>query len=63
MMGEPMKFGTPTQNPEDTCHCGDWRKDHIDGTGACKLNGLGHGVPGYRCQEFRLFRHADPTKS
>lgn len=27
----------------DLCECGDYRHQHEGGTGACKLNGLGHG--------------------
>lgn len=38
----------------DTCVCGDYRRDHIDGTGRCKMNGLGHMVPGYSCEKFEL---------
>ena len=41
----------------DACECGDWRRDHIDGTGACKFNknaaNVGHGGPA-DCMEFRL---------
>ena len=56
-----MTFGTPTPHPDDICHCGDRRRDHIYGTGLCKLNGLGHGVPGYRCTGFRFAYYASET--
>ena len=38
----------------DLCECGDYRRDHKGGTGACNLNGLGHGMTGYRCNRFRF---------
>jgi len=50
---------TPEQiapNPLDYCECGDWRKNHKNGTGACCFNGpafdLNHG--GRDCHTFRL---------
>lgn len=43
----------------DTCECGDYRCDHIDGTGRCKFSidsrGDGHGGSGW-CDQFRLDR-------
>lgn len=39
-------------DPLDECVCGDYRRDHVDSSGPCKMNGLGHGVPGYRCERF-----------
>lgn len=36
----------------DLCDCGDYRRDHIDGAGACKLN-YAH-IEGTPCQAFRL---------
>jgi hypothetical protein len=54
-----MSFGTPNQqHPKDVCECGDYRRQHIDGTGACVLNSLGHGAPGYRCNKFRVQQYA-----
>lgn len=44
---------------EDTCWCGDYRRDHVDGIGRCRLNGLGHGVPGYECERFILANQYD----
>ena len=38
----------------DVCRCGDYRRDHQQGAGTCKLNGLGHGMLGYSCAEFRI---------
>lgn len=54
-----MTFGTPNQkHAKDVCHCGDYRHQHHGGIGPCKMNGLGHGVPGYRCEKFRVFQYA-----
>ena len=39
-------------NDYDTCHCGDYRKQHINGTGRCNLGSL--CTPGH-CSKFRLF--------
>lgn len=41
-------------DPKDVCECGDYRDQHEADEGACKLNGLGHGFPGGRCDAFRL---------
>jgi hypothetical protein len=42
-------------HPLDICYCGDYRKDHQDGTGACKFSGGwrgdGHNGAG-RCDRF-----------
>lgn len=47
----------------DVCRCGDYRKDHERrGTGPCRLNGLGHGVPGYTCEEFEFSRPSEASK-
>lgn len=40
----------------DVCECGDYRRDHIGGAGACKFNlprNIGHGGPS-NCREFRM---------
>lgn len=37
----------------DTCVCGDYRHQHVNGVGACRLNGLGHGGPGL-CRKFQI---------
>jgi hypothetical protein len=59
MSGERMTFGTPNQqHNKDVCVCGDYREQHLNGTGRCTLNGLGHGVPGYLCTEFRIHQYA-----
>jgi hypothetical protein len=39
----------------DTCHCGDYRHQHVEGTGRCKLGSL--CTPSY-CQKFRLSHSA-----
>jgi hypothetical protein len=40
-------------HPLDVCVCGDYRKQHKDGVGACMCNGLGHGgAPA--CYRFEL---------
>lgn len=39
----------------DCCECGDYRHQHVNGSGACKLGSL--CTPG-RCQKFRLSREA-----
>ena len=47
----------------DTCYCGDYRRDHVDGEGRCKLNGLGHGYSGYQCLKFRLAKPAAEARA
>ncbi len=43
----------------DTCACGDYRKDHKGGTGACIHNKPGDLTHGFEdCNEFRLSRRA-----
>jgi hypothetical protein len=50
------------RHPLDTCKCGDYRRQHVDGVGRCKLEELCTPTP---CQKFRLSRayeaepHAD----
>lgn len=39
----------------DVCYCGDYRHQHVNGSGKCKLEDL--CWPG-RCQKFRLDREA-----
>jgi hypothetical protein len=39
------------EKPFDVCRCGDFRHQHVNGTGRCKLGDL--CFPG-RCQKFRL---------
>ena len=42
-------------HPEDECECGDYRKDHINGTGRCRMpDDLCHGFK--PCLRFRLER-------
>ena len=36
----------------DQCECGDYRRDHVEGTGECKLN-YAH-IEGTPCHVFRL---------
>lgn len=50
------------RNHEDVCTCGDYRKDHENGTGRCRMpNDLCHGfVP---CEKFTLFRRAAAPKT
>jgi len=40
-------------NELDVCVCGDYRKNHLDGKGLCKLCSYG-GVIELRCTGFRL---------
>jgi len=41
----------------DTCECGDYRRDHVDGVGPCRLpNTLVHGYK--PCERFRLSEKA-----
>lgn len=44
-----------TEHAEDVCMCGDYRRQHYQGTGRCLLGSLCR--PGY-CVKFRLFRSA-----
>ena len=50
----PAKAALP-EHPKDVCECGDYREQHHN-NGACKLNGLGHGLPFSlgKCLQFRL---------
>lgn len=43
-------------DPNDTCECGDYRKDHVDGVGPCRFNGGGFDLLhcGQDCHRFRL---------
>lgn len=44
----------------DVCYCGDYRRDHKDGKGACSFNspsGVGH-PGGLRCYSFKLAKAA-----
>ncbi len=41
------------KHPNDVCYCGDYRHQHEDGDGRCRLNGLGH-PGGSSCNRFRL---------
>jgi len=39
-------------DPLDECECGDYRRDHVDGTGRCRMpDDLCHGFT--RCLKFR----------
>lgn len=55
-----VKLTKWTLSDFDRCGCGDYRKDHKDGVGACSFNGKfendAHG--GVPCLEFRLMRPA-----
>ncbi len=43
----------------DQCACGDYRHQHVNGTGACRLNDLGHGMGNMgKCYKFRLAKEA-----
>lgn len=43
-------------HPLDTCECGDYRRDHLDGDGPCNFNDGGRDLcHGFRdCKAFRL---------
>lgn len=43
------------KNDFDVCECGDYRHQHVNGYGACKLVEL---CTPSRCQKFRFFRGA-----
>lgn len=46
----------------DECLCGDYRRDHIDGHGACRHNKPRDLTHGYRdCDSFRLHRSYAPA--
>jgi len=50
-----------TEHPLDTCHCGDYRRDHPGG-GPCTFNDGGRDLThGFKdCQSFRLvLRHKE----
>ena len=45
----------------DVCDCGDARRDHENGTGACRFRthgGIPSREPESRCNKFRLFEKA-----
>lgn len=45
----------------DICVCGDYRHQHVNGSGACRLNDLGHGMGHMgKCRKFRL--HLEATE-
>lgn len=48
-MGE--NIDAPEPHPYDCCECGDYRHQHVNGRGACRLGSL--CTPG-RCQQFRF---------
>ena len=52
-------------HPLDICHCGDYRRDHKNGVGACIFStgsrGDGHFGSG-RCEVFNLTHRYNPTK-
>ncbi len=40
-------------DPYDVCECGDYRRDHVNGTGRCRMpNDLNHGFRS--CERFVL---------
>lgn len=42
-----------SEHPLDECECGDYRRDHVGGRGACSMpNNMSHGFQ--RCERFRL---------
>ena len=43
----------------DICKCGDYRRDHLHGSGACTFNGGSHPV--HHCTAFDLDTEADPA--
>lgn len=49
----------------ELCECGDRKFEHVNGDGACNLNGLGHGIlasePENRCNSFRPTGYSDAT--
>jgi hypothetical protein len=49
----------------ELCECGDRKFEHVNGDGACTLNGLGHGIPASepenRCNSFRPTGYSDTT--
>lgn len=45
------------QRPFDVCECGDYRHQHVDGVGRCKLGSLCTPTP---CSKFRFFRATAP---
>jgi hypothetical protein len=56
-MGDATQhMNVAVQNELDECYCGDYRKNHIDGTGRCVVCAIAD-VGILRCMEFRLFRN------
>ncbi len=48
----------------DTCKCGDYRRDHVDGIGPCRHNKPRDMTHGYKdCTEFRLSSEATELPS
>jgi hypothetical protein len=41
----------------DQCFCGDYRSQHVDGTGACRVCGNSK-APYDGCRKFRFAKHA-----
>lgn len=56
------KIATVNTSHLDECECGDYRQNHENSVGACRLNGLGHGqgsATAGECHKFRLARRYD----
>lgn len=60
----PDEVDLRSAHPLDICYCGDYRKDHKNGMGACIFNSGsrsdGHFGSG-TCEKFRLDRRYDPA--
>lgn len=44
------------RHPDDVCACGDYRHQHENGVGRCRLGSL---CAPYLCTQFQLFRSAN----
>lgn len=59
-MTQPSQGAESAPSAYDTCYCGDYRKDHVDGIGRCRMpDDLTHGFQ--QCREFRLLERARPA--
>lgn len=52
-----------SEHPEDVCTCGDYRRQHVGGTGHCIFNHYdrGHGMGLRACHRFKLYQAATPS--
>lgn len=57
ILDNPLPATGPMKRDYDICHCGDFRRDHENGEGKCRMaNDINHGYK--PCEKFRFSRHS-----